>query len=98
MPRSRISNWYYVYVLQSIKDGGLYIGYTKDLAIRLKQHNTKSNFSTKSRIPLAYIYVESCRNENDAKRREGYLKTTQGERFIKLRLREFLENNNSLKN
>jgi putative endonuclease len=98
MPYSRISNWYYVYVLQSIKDGGLYIGYTKDLVIRLKQHNTKRNFSTKSRTPFIYIYVESCRNEGDAKRREGYLKTTHGGRFLKLRLREFFKNDNSLKN
>jgi len=86
---SKISNWHYVYVLRSQKDKGLYIGYTKDLAIRLWQHNTKTNFSTKSRTPFDYIYVEACQNEKDAKRREDYLKTTQGGRFLKLRLREF---------
>lgn len=91
MPRSRISNWHYVYVLQSEKDGGFYIGYTKDLSIRLKQHNAKTNFSTKSRTPFKYIYVEGCHNEQDAKRREDYLKTTQGNRFLKLRLRDFLK-------
>lgn len=37
MPRSRISNWHYVYVLQSNKDQDLYIGYTTDLQERLKK-------------------------------------------------------------
>ena len=94
MPRSRISNWHYVYVLQSLKDKDFYIGYTNNLETRLKKHNAKTNFSTKSRAPFIYIYVESCRNEYDAKRREDYLKTTQGGRFLKVRLREFIDNDN----
>lgn len=98
MPRSRISNWHYVYVLQSMKDNDFYIGYTRDLSIRLKQHNAKMNFSTKSRTPFDYIYTEACYNEQDAKRREDYLKTTQGNRFLKLRLREYFKNNDLLKN
>ena len=92
MPRSRISNWHYVYVIQSAKDNRFYIGYTTNLQIRLKQHNAKTNFSTKSRTPFKYIYVESCNNKYDAIRRENYLKTTQGGRFLKLRLREFFKN------
>ncbi len=91
MPRSRISNWHYVYVLRSLKDGDFYIGYTQDLKTRLRQHNAKTNFSTKSRTPFEYIYVESCKNEKDARRREDYLKTVQGGRFLKVRLREFMK-------
>lgn len=90
MPRSRISNWHYVYVLLSQKDNDLYIGYTNNLERRLKQHNAKENFSTKSRTPFVCIYAEACLNEKDAKRRENYLKTTQGQRFLKLRIREYL--------
>jgi len=93
MPRSRISNWHYVYVLQSLVDKDFYVGYTTDLQKRLTQHNSKKNFSTKSRIPFSYIYVESCRNKEDATRREDYLKTTQGGRFLKIRLKEFLNDN-----
>ena len=91
MPRSRTSNWHYVYILESSKDEDFYIGYTQDLKKRLEQHNAKMSFSTKSRAPFTCIYVESCRNEKDAKRREDYLKTTQGRRFLKMRLKEFLE-------
>jgi putative endonuclease len=46
-------------------------------------------FSTKSRLPMKLIYAEACLNEEDDRKREGYLKTTQGRRFLKLRLRKF---------
>jgi putative endonuclease len=91
MPRSRISNWHYVYVLLSIKDKNFYIGYTQNLKQRLEQHNAKKSFSTKSRAPFICIYSEACRNGMDAKRREEYLKTTQGGRFLKIRLQEYLK-------
>lgn len=94
MPRRGISNWHYVYVLRSQKDKDFYIGYTQDLRKRLQQHNAKINFSTKSRLPMELIYVEACLNDEDAKRREDYLKTTQGGRFLKLRLRKFLNKKN----
>ena len=37
MPGRRISNWYYVYVLQSLKDGEFYVGYTANLAGRIAE-------------------------------------------------------------
>jgi len=95
MPSRRISKWHYVYVILSKKDDKLYIGYTQNLRERIKEHNAKKNFSTKSRLPLLLIYIETCLNQEDAKRRENYLKTTQGRRFLKLRLRKFLENENN---
>ena len=91
MPGSSISKWHYVYVLRSEKDNNLYIGYTIDLAKRLRQHNAKKNFSTKSRTPFELIYAEAALNEADARRREGYFKTSQGRRFLKLRLREYFK-------
>jgi len=90
MPRRIISNWHYVYVLQSEKDGDFYIGYTQNLKKRLEEHNAKTNFSTKSRLPCSPIYAEVCLNKADAQRREEYLKTSQGHRFLKIRLKEFL--------
>ena len=40
-------------------------------------------------IPWKLIYYEVGTNEEDSKRREGYLKTTQGRRFTKLRLKKY---------
>ena len=90
MPRRRISNWHYVYVLQSEKDKDFYIGYTQNLRKRLKEHSAKMIFSTKSRFPCRPIYVEACLNKADVQRRGEYLKTSQGHRFLKIRLKEFL--------
>ena len=94
MPRRGISKWHYVYVLRSQKDKDFYIGYTQDLKERLQRHNAKINFSTKSRLPLELIYAEVCLNEEDARRKEDYLKISQGHRFLKLRLRKFLHKKN----
>ena len=90
----RISNWHYVYVLLSYKDGELYVGLTVDLQRRLKEHNAKKSFSTKCKAPFTLIYAEACLNIKDALRRERYLKTTQGRRLLKLRLKEFFKSKN----
>lgn len=83
----------YVYVLQSIKNKDLYIGYTRDLKKRLREHNNGLNFSTKSYRPWQLIHYEAYRNEKDAKRREKYLKTNQGSRLLKRMLKEYFYEN-----
>jgi len=80
---------FYTYILQSKKNGELYVGYTEDLKKRLVEHNQGLNLSTKRYAPWKIIYYEACINIKDAKRREGYLKTTQGGRLLKRRLKEF---------
>ena len=87
MPSNTTSHmFFYVYVLESLKDRQRYIGYTNNLKTRIKEHKNGKNFSTKSRLPFRLIYFEGCLDETDAKRREQYLKTTQGRRFLGLRL------------
>lgn len=73
-----------------MKSGELYTGFTSDLKKRLKEHNLGLNFSTKRYKPWKIIYYEACLNKDDAVRREGYLKTTQGGRLVKRRLRCYL--------
>jgi putative endonuclease len=92
MPRSETSTpimFYYVYVLQSIKNSNLYIGYTTKLAKRLQEHNRGLNFSTKPYRPWVLIHFEGYRNYKDARRREKYLKTSQGGRLLKRMLKEY---------
>ena len=74
---------YYTYVLVSEKDGKQYVGYTKDLELRFEQHNRGQVESTKSRRPMALIYYEGCIEEEDAMRREKYLKTQYGKMYLK---------------
>jgi putative endonuclease len=81
---------FYTYCLQSLKNNELYIGSTKDLKKRLLEHNKGLNFSTKLFRPWKVIYYEACIQESDARRREGYLKTTQGGRLLKRRMKDYL--------
>ena len=82
----------FVYILQSKKHSNLYVGWTNDIRGRLQKHTTGKVFSTKSRLPLTLIYYEAFLNPADAKRREKYLKTAWGKRYIKNRLRSYVLN------
>lgn len=81
---------FYTYILQSEKSGKMYIGYTKDLRKRFKEHNDGKSTYTKGRGPYKIIYYEACLNEDDARSRELYLKTGVGRRYINARLKRFL--------
>jgi len=81
----------YVYVLRSLKDGRLYTGLTRNLPQRIREHNEGKVFSTNLRRPLALIYYEACLSESDARKREKYLKTGMGKRYLRNRLRNTLE-------
>ena len=75
--------YYYVYVLNSKKDGNNYVGYTNNLRKRLKEHKKGYIKSTKNRLPVKLIYFEACLNQQNATHSEKYLKTAWGKRYIK---------------
>ncbi len=81
---------FYVYIIESVVGKNLYIGFTKDLKKRLLEHNQGLNFSTKRYGKWNIIYYEACAEESDARRREKYLKTTQGGRLRKRRIKDYL--------
>jgi len=83
---------YYVYVLLSLKDNKFYTGFAEDLIVRKKKHDNGLVFSTKSRRPLKLIYYEACFSKKDAKAREKYLKSGMGKRYIRNRLKDYLNN------
>lgn len=82
---------FYTYVLESIKDGDRYIGFTTNLTRRIKEHQKGYSFATKFRLPFKFIYAEVCTNEQDAGRREEYLKTTRGRRFLAKRMKTYYQ-------
>lgn len=84
--------FYYVYILLSEKDKKRYIGYTGDLRKRVKEHKDGIVASTRYRRELKLIYYEACLNVEDARRREKYLKSQWGYRFINKRLKNFYKN------
>jgi putative endonuclease len=82
---------YYLYVLKSQLDEGLYIGYTGNLKNRLQQHQNGEVTSTKPRRPLELIFYEGYRSMVDANRREKYFKTAKGKSSLCLMLRDSLK-------
>ncbi len=82
--------FYYTYVLFSLRDKKLYLGYTNNLERRVQEHNEGKNISTAQRRPLKLIYYEAHLTKEDALRRESYFKTTSGKRTLKLMLRSSL--------
>jgi len=69
---------HYVYILISEKDGKFYTGSTSNL--------------NKRRKPLRLTYYEACIDEKDARQREKYLKTGMGKKYIRGRIKNYLEN------
>ncbi len=80
----------YVYVLYSLKDGQRYTGVCERLWLRLDAHRRGRVPATRYRRPLLLIYYEWCARWADARRREQYLKTSGGKRYLKNRVRTHL--------
>jgi len=81
---------YFVYVLLSKKDKKFYTGFTANLDERINEHNSGKVNSTWNRTPFELVYYEVCLNQHDALHREKYLKTTYGKRYIRNRIKNFL--------
>lgn len=93
---SSLDLFYYTYVLYSMKDKKLYLGYTNNIERRVQEHHDGKNVSTVFRRPLRLIYYEAHLSKEDALRREAYFKTTSGRRTLKLMLRSSIEKMESI--
>lgn len=81
------SEFWYVYLLISKKNSSWYTGCTNDLKERFKEHNSGKSKYTKDFMPWELIYYEAGMNKKDAYRRERYLKSGSGRKWLKNRLR-----------
>ena len=81
---------YFVYVLVSKQDNHFYIGYSSNLWQRMSEHSRGLVKSTKYRRPFILVYYEVCYNQSAALKREKYLKTTYGHRYLKNRIPDIL--------
>jgi putative endonuclease len=86
----RILLMYYIYILL-LSNNQLYTGYTNDLKRRILEHKGGGCEFTKQRLPIKLIHYEAYLKKSDAERREKYLKTTEGKRFLKQQIRDLLE-------
>jgi putative endonuclease len=79
---------YYTYVLKSLKDKHLYVGYTSNLQKRLLEHNSGLTKSTKSRLPFELLFFEEFESRSEAMLRERFFKTGKGKEYIYSKLLE----------
>ena len=73
---------YFVYILQSMKDGSYYIGSTGDLPQRIERHNQGRSKYTKPKRPWKLAYSEEHADRSSAVRRESRLKRRKDKEFI----------------
>jgi putative endonuclease len=72
-----------VYVLRSLKNGKRYIGFTSKTAItRLKEHNSGCNKWTRENKPFIILRQEEYLDKTEAIKREKFLKSGQGRKFL----------------
>jgi putative endonuclease len=76
---------FYIYVLKSLKNGKRYVGCTsKEPEIRLEEYNFGSNKWTRANKPFRLVYRENYEDKTEALKRENFLKSGQGRKFLDL--------------
>ncbi|MDP3998330.1 MAG: GIY-YIG nuclease family protein [bacterium] len=83
---------FYVYILKSINNGDIYVGFSEDLKQRYKEHNNKRVNSTRINAPWELIYYEAYKNKGDATRREKQLKQHKPKSDLKEQIKFSLNN------
>ena len=72
-----------IYVLKSFKNGKRYVGYTgKSVQERLMEHNSGKSAFTGQNKPFMLIYSEEYQTKTEAMKREKFLKSGQGRKFL----------------
>ena len=72
-----------VYALRNKVNDEIYVGITSSLDRRLSEHNAGKNKYTKAFMPSFVFYTENQPDFGFARKREKYLKSASGKRFLK---------------
>ena len=75
---------YYVYVLSSLRRNYIYVGVTSDVKRRMKEHNLGKEKTTRPYLPFRLLYIESCENRIEARKREKYWKSGTGKEQLRI--------------
>lgn len=79
---------YYVYAIYSDKDKRrIYVGITKNILARLKEHNLGKTKATKYYRPWKLFHTETLDSRLLARKREKELKSGFGKEFLKEKLK-----------
>ena len=73
---------YYVYVIKSLVHNTRYVGSADDVGKRVKEHNFGKCRYTSGRRPWKLVYKEIFGTRSEAMRREKFLKSGQGRKYL----------------
>ena len=71
-----------VYVLKGREKDRRYVGITKDLARRVREHASGTTKAGQLLGKFEVLYTEGCANHREARAREKYLKSGQGRKWL----------------
>ena len=72
----------FVYILRSLKSNTYYIGSTKDIIRRFRQHNSGNVFSTKYKRPFELVFSQEYQTIQQACKIEKKIKNWKRKDFI----------------
>jgi putative endonuclease len=78
---------YFVYIIQSQKDGSYYVGSAQDLEERLSRHSQGRSKYTKSKRPWELVYSEEYLDRSSSIKREREIKKRKSKEFIETLVR-----------
>jgi putative endonuclease len=65
---------FFVYILESLKDGSYYKGYTENIEKRVEEHNLGKSKYTSSKTPWKLVYLREYASKTEALKEEKRLK------------------------
>jgi len=77
---------YYVYILESEKDGSHYVGTTANLTKRFQEHNSGGARYSNTKRPFKIVWYAAFVSKSRALEFEKYLKSSSGHAFTKKHL------------
>jgi putative endonuclease len=75
---------YHVYILYSATINRYYIGSCENIEVRIQQHNSGRNASTKGGVPWQLKKVEDYLIRSEATQRESYIKKMKSRKFTEM--------------
>jgi putative endonuclease len=75
---------FYVYIIQSQKDGSYYKGFTEDPVLRLQRHNMGESSYTRTKMPWKLLHLEKFLTKTEALKREKVLKKYSHAQILQL--------------
>jgi putative endonuclease len=73
---------FFLYILRSESTGKYYIGATKNVSIRLAQHNAGGTSSTKRYRPWKLVHTEAFDTLREARQREKQIKSWKNPAYM----------------